>query len=410
MEKIRMGIIGVGGRAFGIIRNCLANYNDVEICILCDPYEDKMQKAADYIKEKCGNTPVCTTDYHEVLDKKIVDSVYVASAWETHIEISIAALRAGIPVACEVGRVYTLEECYDLVKAYEETQTPFMLMENCCFNRDELLATAAVRSGKMGTIVHCSGAYAHDLRKEVSTGNLKRHYRLRNYINCNCDNYPTHELGPIARILNITRGNRMVSLVSMASKSCGIREYIDKNKLYEQDESLRSVEFKQGDIVNTIITCANGETILLTLDTALPRSYNRDLRVRGTAGMYEMATNSFFFDDMKEYWEPMECYQNNADNAKNYYDEFLPDIWKNMTEEDKKTGHGGMDGITFRVFVNAVKNGTRMPIDVYDAASWMCISVLSEMSIAQGGAPQIIPDFTAGKWLLREPEDVIDFI
>ena len=173
---------------------------------------------------------------------------------------------------------------------------------------------------------------------------------------------------------------------------------------------MRSVEFKQGDIVNTIITCANGETILLTLDTSLPRSYNRDLKVRGTQGMYEMATNSFFFDDMKEYWEPMECYRSYADNAKDYYDEFLPDVWKNMTEEDKKTGHGGMDGITFRAFVNAVKNGTRMPIDVYDAASWMCISVLSEMSIAQGGAPQVIPDFTAGKWLLRKPEDVVDFI
>ena len=42
-----------------------------------------------------------------------------------------------------------------------------------------------------------------------------------------------------------------------------------------------------------------------------------------------------------------------------------------------------------------------MPVDVYDAASWMVISALSEMSIAKGGAPIDIPDFTRGKWILR---------
>ena len=50
-----------------------------------------------------------------------------------------------------------------------------------------------------------------------------------------------------------------------------------------------------------------------------------------------------------------------------------------------------------------------MDIDVYDAASWMCISCLSEKSIAEGGATQEIPDFTCGKWLIREPKDVVDF-
>jgi hypothetical protein len=49
-----------------------------------------------------------------------------------------------------------------------------------------------------------------------------------------------------------------------------------------------------------------------------------------------------------------------------------------------------------------------MPIDVYDAAAWMVITPLSEQSIAHGGMPQPIPDFTRGKYLLREPRDVIE--
>ena len=63
---------------------------------------------------------------------------------------------------------------------------------------------------------------------------------------------------------------------------------------------------------------------------------------------------------------------------------------------------------TCEVFVDCLKAGKPMPIDIYDAAAWMCVSVLSEASIAQGGAPQAIPDFTDGKWVLREPMDVVE--
>ncbi|MBR7099478.1 MAG: Gfo/Idh/MocA family oxidoreductase [Clostridia bacterium] len=410
MEKLRMGVIGLGQRGFYNLNHYLAKYDDVDVRIICDEYDDRLERAAKDVKEQQGTEPICTKDYREVLNKDLIDAVYIATSWETHIEISIAALRAGIITAAEVGGAYTVNECYELVKAYEETGTPFMLMENCCFNDQELLATAAVRAGKLGTIVHCSGAYSHDLRKEVTEGNIKRHYRLRNYLKRNCENYPTHELGPIARLLNITRGNRMVSLVSIASKSCGLEEYVEEHQIYEQDETLKNAKFKQGDIVNTIITCAGGETILLTLDTTLPRSYNRDLKVRGTKGLYEMATNSFFFDGMKEQWRTVQYYTGCMDNAKEYYDELMPEIWRNMTEEDKKSGHGGMDGVMFRTFIDAVKSGKPLPIDVYDAASWMCISALSEASIAQGGTIQQIPDFTAGKWLTRAPEDVLKLI
>lgn len=42
------------------------------------------------------------------------------------------------------------------------------------------------------------------------------------------------------------------------------------------------------------------------------------------------------------------------------------------------------------------------PIDVYDTATWMCISTLSEQSICTGGMPQSIPDFTRGRWMERK--------
>lgn len=411
MKKINFGIIGLGHRGYTMLEANLIHFDEFEFTALCDVYEDRIEKAEKLILEKRPENGeiLKSTDYKKILKSKKLDVVYVSSAWESHIEIAIAALRAKIAVVCEVGGAYSLEECFALVRAYEETGTPFMFAENCCYNKSELLATSMARAGKFGKIVHCAGAYAHDLREEISYGNINRHYRLRNYTLRNCDNYPTHELGPIAKLLNINRGNKMVSLVSMASGAHGLEAYINKNKLWEKDPTLKDRKFKQGDIVTTIIKCAGGETITLTLDTTLPRSYDREFTIRGTEGYYSMTTNSVYFDGMPELWDPVQHVRDTIDNAKEYEADFLPDVWKNMTKEDIERGHGGMDGILFKKFIKNYTEGKPMDIDVYDAAAWMCISCLTEKSIAEGGAVQEIPDFTNGKWIIREPKDVFEF-
>ena len=409
MKKIRFGVIGLGHRGFTMIRDNLVHFDELEFVALSDLYEDRVDDAEKLILEKRpeAKPPYKTTNYKEILEKKMVDAVYISAYWESHLEIAIAAMRAGVAVACEVGGAYSIDELHELVKTQEETGTPFMFMENCCYNKQELLGTALARAGKFGKIVHASGMYGHDLREEISTGNIKCHYRLRNYTNRNCENYPTHELGPIARLLNINRGNRLVSLVSVASAAHGLEQYINDKELYKEDPTLKDRRFNQGDIVTTVIKCAGGETIVLTLDTTLPRSYDRAFTIRGTKGSYSMTTNSVFLDGDKEFWDPVEYLQGTIDNAKAYEEEYLPDVWKNMTAEEIERGHGGMDGIMFARFIHCLINGEPMDIDVYDGATWMAITALSEISIAQGGAPQSIPDFTNGKWLIREPKDVL---
>lgn len=80
-----------------------------------------------------------------------------------------------------------------------------MMPENCCYGQQELMCLNMVKKGFFGEIVHCEGGYHHDLRNEILSGNKIRHYSLRNYTLRNCDKYSTHELGPIAPILNINR-------------------------------------------------------------------------------------------------------------------------------------------------------------------------------------------------------------
>ena len=408
MKKLKIGVIGLGSRGYGMMKR-IAKHPDIEVIAVCDEYPDRVEKALEHLRENYEYEVMGDVDYRKVLEVKDLEAVYVATAWESHVKIAIEALAKGIPTGLEVGGAYSIEECWDLVRTWEKTKTPFMFMENCCFGKDELLATSMARAGLFGEIIHCSGAYAHDLREEITNGNIKRHYRLRNYRLRNCENYPTHELGPIAKILDINRGNRILTVSSFATKAAGLKSYIEENKLWEQDPTLANTEFAQGDVVHTILTCAGGQTIVLKLDTTLPRSYSRELNVRGTKGLYNMDGNMVFIDKKHE-----EGGFNSGDNFKKYagnteeFEDYLPDIWKNVTPQQLKEGHGGMDYFELRAFFESVMNGTEPPIDVYDAATWMAVSALSEQSIKMGGAPVAMPDFTCGEWVRRERRDVVE--
>ena len=404
--RFRMGVIGYGKRGSSITRDILFRMKDVEVTAVCDSYGDRVREGCADVEKKEGKPANGYTDYREMLAKEQLDGVYIAAAWEMHADIAMEAMRRGVPAALEVGGAYSLESLWQMVRTQEKTGTPVMLMENCCFGKDELLATSLVRGGVLGDVVHCHGAYAHFLGDEILSGEKDRHYRLRNYLRRNCENYPTHELGPIAKILNINRGNQMVSLVSVASRAAGLEAYA-RSKPEKYGEFI-GTRFAQGDIVNTIITCADGSTISLRLDTTLPRFYSREFTVRGTKGLYEQGNNYVYLMDEPEVFETAEQYGKYGNNGEKYEEDYLPPVWRNITAEDTEVGHGGMDAVEFRVFVNCLREGKPMPIDIYDTAAWMSISVLSEASIAAGGTPQAIPDFTDGKWVLREPMDVVE--
>lgn len=393
-SKARIGIVGLGGRGMGLLELVILNMDDVEVAAVCDLYEDRREKAAGVVELAGGKRPLATASYKDILEMPSVDAVVITTSWSAHIDIAIAAMEKGKYAGCEVGGAYSIQECWKLVEAYERTGVPCMMLENCCYGRDELMVLHMAQQGVLGEIVHCTGGYQHDLRYEIAYGEENRHYRLKNYIHRNCDNYPTHQLGPIARILDINRGNRMVSLVSIASKAAGLSEYVKREK---GGSELANVRFMQGDVVTTTIKCARGETITLTLDTTLPRYYSRGFTVRGTKGMYTEDNQSLFLDgqhnrfdaDWKPQWGNVEQYRGQFDHP----------VWKKYMEEGVKKGHGGMDWLVLKDFFDSVRSGTQTPIDVYDMASWMCVSALTEDSIAMGGQPVPIPDFTNGKWI-----------
>ncbi len=402
-ETINVGVIGLGNRGSGLLVNCILPQPGVRVRAVCDYYEDRRQKAIKAVTDAGQDEPFSTADYHEILTREDIDAVVIMASWESHLNLACEAMRSGKYTAVEVAGAYTVEDCWKLVRTYEETKTPCMMLENCCFGRDELMVLNMVRQGVFGEIVHCQGGYRHDLREEVSYGRENRHYRFRNYLNRNCENYPTHELGPIANVLNINRGNRMLTLTSMASKAAGLHEYLLREKGPDYDAA--NMHFAQGDVVTTTIKCAHGETICLTLDTTLPRAYSRGFHVQGTKGMYMEDNKSIFIDQKDNEFDF--TWKDHWNNVEQYREQYDHPIWKQYIADGIRGDHDGMDWLVLSSFFNAVKAGTSVPIDVYDAASWMCISSLSEQSVAMGGMPQAIPDFTNGKWIERTPWEPI---
>lgn len=399
-KTVRVAMIGMGERGKQLM-DPLLKMKDVQVVAVCDAYEDRTAAAAETVKKECGSAPFMSQDYKEVLSHGDVDVAVISTSWQYHIAIAIEAMKQGVFAAMEVGGTYDLQECYDLVQAYEQTKTPFFFLENCCYGHRELMCLNMARAGAFGEIVHCDGAYKHDLRKEVSYGKENRHYRLPHYIHHNCENYPTHDLGPIAKILGINRGNRMLHLVSVASKARGLAQYIRDHK--PDDAELLNTEFRQGDIVTTVITCENGETITLTLDTTLPRIYSRNFTVHGTKGMYQEDGDYVFLEkdlkvDIAEIDTDPQKIWKNADEYAKVYDN---DLWKHKSAGMIASGHGGMDYLVLRAMLSAARGESYPAIDVYDAASWMCITALSEQSIASGNMPVEIPDFTNGKYKNR---------
>lgn len=397
---VNIGYIGLGRRGISVLRECFSQMKDVKISAICDKSAARMERAVEIVKEKSGSVPRMVMDYHEILADPTIDAVIIMIGWSGRPGVAMESMRAGKYTAIEVGCADTLQECFDLVQTYEETKTPVMMLENCCYGRREMMLLNMVKQGLFGEVVHCTGGYMHYLNEAELFKNIDQeeipHYRLEQYIRRNRENYPTHELGPISKILNINRGNRMVRLSSIASKSCGLKDYAARK--FGSDSPYAQIDYKQGDVVNTIITCEGGETISLTLDTTLPRAYySRNISVRGTNGMSIEDTETVYIVD--KIGEEAEV----KNNEKEIMEKYDHPLHKEYIECGSRGGHGGMDWLVCRAFVESVKNGTNTPIDAYDAATWLSIGCLSEQSIANGGAPVEIPDFTNGKWNDREP-------
>jgi hypothetical protein len=410
-NKVRVGYIGVGARGMSHISAGTLR-EDVEIVAICDTQESSLSYCRNFIAKK--GRPAATEytggidAYKKLIERKDIDAVIISTPWQFHKDQAIGAMNSGKYVGCEVIAGLTVQDHWDIVNTSEKTGVPYMTLENVCYRRDVMAALNMVRQGIFGELLHLEGGYQHNLRSVLFNGksgveygpnaSSEAQWRTKFNIDQDGDIYPTHGAGPIMQYANINRGNRFTNLVSFSSKAKGLAAYI--NDLAPGHPNAK-LNYKNGDVTTTMINCANGETVLLSHDTHLPRPYSLGFRVQGTDGLWMDVNKSIYIEKGSkgnDQWDP----------ASKWFEKYDHPLWKKYEKDAMGAGHGGMDWFVFNGFIQAVKQKKQTPIDVYDSVTMSVITPLSTKSLKEGNMPQKFPDFTKGKWENRKNTFALD--
>lgn len=422
VSRLRIGIIGVGMRGRVHLEELLKR-DDVEVTALCDVDPWSVNAALAQVSEAgkpaprvfAGRDSDDHTAWREMLASGLIDAVFIVTPWEQHAPQAIAAMEARIAVACEVVAGITLQDHWDVLDTQIRTGTPYMLLENVCYRRDVLAALNMVRQGVFGDILHLEGGYQHDLRAVKfnagvpgqaygggvefgSKGWSEAHWRTQHSVSRNGDLYPSHGIGPCAMAIDINRGNRFIRLTSYATPARGLHNHIVAEG--GPDHPNAAVRFALGDVVTTMIGCAGGQTVMLSHDTSLPRPYSLGFRIQGEKGLWMDVNKSVHVEGVSQ--------PHRWDEAQAWFDRYDHPLWLAHADKAAGAGHGGMDFFVVHAFVEALKAGAPMPIDIYDAVAWSAITPLSEASIASGNVTVDFPDFTRGTWNQRRPIFALD--
>ena len=406
---LRIAVLGSGLRGQNHIR-VLLTQPEVQVTAIADIDPEMVRRTHEVFDEAVRDRPTVydrgPEDYRRLLAEATVDAVIIATPWRWHTVMAVAALRAGKYTGMEVAGAFSVDECWELVRAQEESDTHLFFLENVCYRRDVMAVLNMARQGVFGELLYLEGGYQHDLRavkfndgKQPYGGGVEfgekafheARWRTQHSVHRNGDLYPTHGLGPAANLLNINRGNRFVGISSMATKARGLHKYIVDQA--GPDHPNAQVAFKLGDIVTSMLSTQNGEVVVLHHDTNSPRPYSLGFRVQGTNGIWMDVNDSIHIagESPEHQWEPAAAWLERYDHP----------YWRAEGELAEGAGHGGMDYFLIKDFVRVARAGITPPIDVYDAATWLAVTPLSEQSVAAGGTLQSFPDFTRGRWMDR---------
>lgn len=113
-DRVRVGVIGTGGRARGLM-NQLKNLAGVEITAVCDVYEPRLLQAAEIAAPGAARV----ADYRRILDNRDIDAVLIGTPDHWHRTMTIDAVGAGKDVYVEKPISHTIEEGEQMIRAVE---------------------------------------------------------------------------------------------------------------------------------------------------------------------------------------------------------------------------------------------------------------------------------------------------
>ena len=388
IDTVRVGFIGLGMRGPGAVARW-THIPGTKIVALCDLLPERVEKSQEILKNaglpEAASYSGSEEAWKQLCERDDIDLVYIATDWKHHAAMGVYAMEHGKHVAIEVPAAMTLDEIWQLINTSEKTRKHCMQLENCVYDFFELTSLNMAQQGVFGEVLHVEGSYIHNLEDfwPEYWNNWRMDY---NHLHRG-DVYATHGMGPACQVLNIHRGDRMKTLVSMDTKAVNGPAYIKKQTGEEV------TDFQNGDQTSTLIRTENGKTMLIQHNVMTPRPYSRIHQVVGTRGFAQKyPIPQIGLDSVAP--EGL-----NAAEKEDLLKRYEHPITKEYGEKAREVGgHGGMDFIMDSRLIYCLRNGLPLDQDVYDAAEWSSLVELTEASVQNGGMPVKVPDFTRGAW------------
>ena len=356
--------VGWVGSRYGGAGQVFKAQDDFEIVACCDINPERLKRAAETLGVRNQ-----FSDYEQMLDSGI-NVVFIGTPQNLHAPMAVAALERGIHVMSEVPAAVDFEQCCRLAEAAHNSSALYMIAENYTYVDMVVLIDNMVKAGLFGEVYFGEGEYVHELKALQEATPWRRIWQTGR----NGNTYPTHSLGPLLQ----WTGHRVAVVSCMGSG----HHYRDpRGSIYENEDT-------------TMMLCKTdrGGLFKIRLDMLSNRPHNMNYHaLQGTDGCYEGPHG--FGDDHKVWIRGRNPDEQTWTSLWDYRDEFLPDERLHQSEEALKAGHGGGDYWVAIEFVRALREG-RQPAQGLDYALDVTVpGILSEQSIALGGAPLAVPDF-----------------
>ena len=407
IDKVKVGLIGIGNRGKTLIQmfDWLIENEKAEIVALCDLDGKNIDYALNHLKDKQSLIPKTyangENDWENVAKLEEVDLLLIATPWEWHTPMAIFGMENGKHVASEVPIAYTLEDCVKIVQTAEQTSKHCIMIENCCYNREELWIMNMIQEGVFGELTHAECAYNHDLRALLLHETYyKNQWRMKHHTERNGNFYTTHGIGPVSFYMDIGRGDTFKYLTSMSSKEQSLSAAVKKT-----NSNFPSV--KCGDVNTSLIKTENGKSIMLQFDVHTGRPYSRINQLVGTKAVHEGYPSRLYIDGEElEFWGHRWLSEEDYLTYSKKYEHPMMSKLKKISESFKQ-GHGGMDFIMIYRLISCLNKGIPLDINVYDSVMWSAITPLSELSVSLDSQPIAFPDFTGGNWKEKRASEIM---
>lgn len=151
-SPVRLGVIGAGSRGLEVTRHMLRTPG-VRVVAAADVYAPRFEQ----MNHACGYEVASHTDYRQLLERKDIDAVLIATPLGLHAEHVIAALDSGRPVYGEKAMAYTVEQSAAIVKATERSKRVFQIGHQYRYSPWIRAAILRIQQGEIGDVTHVHG-------------------------------------------------------------------------------------------------------------------------------------------------------------------------------------------------------------------------------------------------------------